>query len=224
MAYAGALVGLGNPGNRFAGTRHNCGFAFVDFVLEKARHEGQVETLNGAKFQCDLWRFRMPGLDGLWLAAMPLTMMNASGRCVQPLLAWHRIAHDRLVVAHDELDIPPGELRFKVGGGNAGHNGLGSICDQLGMGDFGRLRIGIGRPPHKGDVINWVLGRPDAADAAAIADAMPTAVEVFLAAACGDDARAARLARAAGRPAATPAGQDGAEKKKKTPPPLDTHA
>ena len=214
MAYAGALVGLGNPGNRFAGTRHNCGFAFVAFVLERARREGQAETLNGAKFQCDLWRIRMPGLDGTWLAAMPLTMMNASGHCVQPLLAWHR----------QELDIPPGELRFKIGGGNAGHNGLGSICDQLGKGDFGRLRIGIGRPPHKGDVINWVLGRPDAADAAAITSAMPAALEVFLAAAAADAALAARLARETGRPGRDPAGNAGAGKKKKTPAPLDTHA
>ncbi|MDE7240589.1 aminoacyl-tRNA hydrolase [Desulfovibrio sp.] len=202
MDYAGALVGLGNPGNRYAGTRHNCGFAFVDFVLEKAQVDGHAEALNGAKFQCDLWRFRMPGLAGQWLAAKPLTMMNASGRSAQPLLAWHRLDPRRLIVAHDELDIPAGELRYKVGGGNAGHNGLASICGQLGNGDFGRLRIGIGRPPHKGDVINWVLGRPDAEDASRIAAAMPDALEVFLAAAAGDTAKAARLARAAGRDAA----------------------
>ena len=202
MDYAGALVGLGNPGNRYAGTRHNCGFAFVDFVLDKARQDGQAEALGGAKFQCELWRFRMPGLGGQWLAAKPLTMMNASGRSVQPLLAWHRIAPGELIVAHDELDIPAGELRYKLGGGNAGHNGLASICGQLGTGDFGRLRIGIGRPPHKGDVINWVLGRPDAEEASRIAAVMPAALEVFLAAASGDTARAARLAREAGRDAA----------------------
>lgn len=197
MEYAGALVGLGNPGNKYAGTRHNCGFAFVDRLLAQARETGRVESLNGGKFQCELWRFSMPGLRGLWLAAMPLTMMNASGHCVQPLLAWHRITPDRLIVAHDELDIPAGELRFKVGGGNAGHNGLASIGDQLGTQDFARLRIGIGRPPHKGDVINWVLGRPDAVDAARIAAAMPAAEKVFFAAAAGDTAGAARLARAA---------------------------
>lgn len=197
MEYAGALVGLGNPGNKYAGTRHNCGFAFVDRLLAQARETGRVEPLNGGKFQCDLWRFSMPGLRGTWLAAMPLTMMNASGHCVQPLLAWHRITPGRLIVAHDELDIPAGELRFKVGGGNAGHNGLASIRDQLGTPDFARLRIGIGRPPHKGDVINWVLGRPDAEDAARIAGAMPAAREVFFAAAGGDAAGAARLARAA---------------------------
>lgn len=201
MEYAGALVGLGNPGNKYAGTRHNCGFAFVDRLLAKARETGRVEPLNGGKFQCDLWRFGMPGLPGTWLAAMPLTMMNASGHCVQPLLAWHKITPGRLVVAHDELDIPAGELRFKVGGGNAGHNGLASIRDQLGTQDFARLRIGIGRPPRKGDVINWVLGRPDVEDAARIAAAMPAAREVFFAAAGGDAAGAARLARAAVAPA-----------------------
>lgn len=197
MEYTGALVGLGNPGGKYAGTRHNCGFAFVEYLLSQAQATGHMEALNGGKFQCDLWRFRMPGLRGLWLAAMPLTMMNASGHCVQPLLAWHRIPPDRLVVAHDELDIPAGELRFKVGGGNAGHNGLASIRDQLGTQDFARLRIGIGRPPHKGDVINWVLGRPDAEDAARIATALPVAERVFFAAASGDTAEAARLARTA---------------------------
>lgn len=201
MEYAGALVGLGNPGNKYAGTRHNCGFALVDRLLAQARETGRVEPLNGGKFQCDLWRFSMPGLRGSWLAAMPLTMMNASGHCVQPLLAWHRITPGQLIVAHDELDIPAGELRFKVGGGNAGHNGLASISDQLGTRDFARLRIGIGRPPHKGDVINWVLGRPDAADTARIAAAMPVAGKVFLAAAAGDMAGAARLARTATAPA-----------------------
>lgn len=201
MEYTGALVGLGNPGGKYAGTRHNCGFAFVEYLLSRAQATGRMEALNGGKFQCALWRFRMPGLRGHWLAAMPLTMMNASGYCVQPLLAWHRITPDRLVVAHDELDIPAGELRFKVGGGNAGHNGLASIRDQLGTQDFARLRIGIGRPPHKGDVINWVLGRPDARDATRIADALPVAEKVFFAAASGDTAEAARLARAAATPA-----------------------
>ena len=80
---------------------------------------------------------------------MPQTFMNLSGQCVQPLLAWHKIRPDQLVVVHDELDIPAGELRFKKGGGNAGHNGLKSITQLLGTPDFYRLRIGIGRPPHR---------------------------------------------------------------------------
>lgn len=195
MDYAGLVAGLGNPGPTYAGTRHNCGFLFVDWLVQRAQAEGQAEALNGGRFRCELWRLRLPGLRGLWLAAKPQTMMNASGLSVQPLLAWHRIPPQALVVAHDELDIPPGALRFKVGGGNAGHNGLKSICEALGTPDFARLRIGIGRPPASGAVINWVLGRPDTADMAAIRAAMPAAEAVLGAYADKGAAEATRLAR-----------------------------
>ena len=125
MDFGGVVVGLGNPGNQYAGTRHNCGFAFVESLLDHARREGgQVQSQNGGKFSCELWRLRYDGLPGDWLAAMPQTFMNLSGQCVQPLLAWHKIRPDQLVVVHDELDIPAGELRFKKGGGNAGHTVL----------------------------------------------------------------------------------------------------
>ena len=151
MEYTGVLVGLGNPGPRYEGTRHNCGFALVSALLELADKEGGLSSLNGGKFSCELWRVRLSQLNGTWLAAMPQTFMNLSGQCVQPLLAWHKLKPEQLVVAHDELDIPAGELRFKRGGGNAGHNGLKSITELLGTPDFYRLRLGIGRPPHKGD-------------------------------------------------------------------------
>ena len=171
---------VGNPGNQYAGTRHNCGFAFVESLLDHARREGgQVQSQNGGKFSCELWRLRYDGLPGDWLATMPQTFMNLSGQCVQPLLAWHKIRPDQLVVVHDELDIPAGELRFKKGGGNAGHNGLKSITQLLGTPDFYRLRIGIGRPPQKGDVINWVLGRPCSEDADKIRIATDKALEVL---------------------------------------------
>ena len=107
--------------------------------------------------------------------------MNLSGQCVQPLLAWHKLKPLDLVVVHDELDIPAGELRFKLGGGNAGHNGLKSITELLGTPDFYRLRMGIGRPPHKGDVTNWVLGRPDGENAKNIENSMPHAAETLFA-------------------------------------------
>lgn len=149
MEYAGVLVGLGNPGPRYDGTRHNCGFALVSALLELAEREGRLSGLNGGKFSCELWRLHLPRLGGAWLAAMPQTFMNLSGQCVQPLLAWHKLKPEQLVVAHDELDIPAGELRFKRGGGNAGHNGLKSITELLGTPDFYRLRLGIGRPPTK---------------------------------------------------------------------------
>lgn len=182
MDFSGVLVGLGNPGPSYDGTRHNCGFALVKNLLRAVSREGgDVQEVSGSKFSCRLWRLRSPLLSGVWLAAMPQTYMNLSGQCVQPLLAWHKVSPDRLLVAHDELDIPPGELRFKLGGGNAGHNGLKSITQQLGTPDFYRLRIGIGRPPVRGDVSNWVLGRPASDDQTRIDDALDRALKVVFA-------------------------------------------
>ena len=113
------------------------------------------------------------------LCAKPLTFMNASGRCVQPLLAWHKVGWDKLIVIHDELDIPAGQIRCKFGGGNAGHNGLKSISAQLGSNDFLRIRIGIGRPPHTNTVINWVLGHPTSDERENIALAEAKALDVL---------------------------------------------
>lgn len=179
MSYAGVVAGLGNPGPKYAGTRHNMGFMFVEALLRQATVEGQVERLNGKKFNCELWRLRMPALEGDWLAAMPLTFMNDSGRAIQPLLAWHNLSPVQLVVVQDEMDIPAGALRFKFGGGLAGHNGLLSISQQLGTPDFYRLRIGIGKPTHREDVLAWVLGRPDEHDRNKIRSIMPFALNTL---------------------------------------------
>ncbi len=157
MDYRGVLVGLGNPGPKYDRTRHNTGFLLVDRILDLAHLDGRVEDMNGSRFNCELWRVTLDALDGTWLVAKPMTFMNLSGRCVQPLLAWHKLGADALVVAHDELDLPPGALRFKFGGGNAGHNGLKSISELLGTPNFYRLRIGIGRPKERGQVTDWVL-------------------------------------------------------------------
>ena len=179
MEYGGVLVGLGNPGPMYKGTRHNSGFAFISAVLEFARLNGEVETRSGGKFFCELWRVHLPHVKEWWLLACPTTFMNQSGQCVQPLLAWHKIDAQRMVVAHDDLDIPVGELRFKKSGGTAGHNGLKSIVAHMGTPEFYRLRRGIGRPPHKADVLNWVLGRPDTHDDVKIKAAMERAVSAF---------------------------------------------
>ena len=191
-----ALVGLGNPGPRYANTRHNCGFLVVDALVALAHDEGDAVQLNGGKFSCELWRLRLPWLGGWWLAAKPQTFMNLSGQCVQPLLSWHKMTPDRLVVAHDELDIPAGELRFKFGGGNAGHNGLKSITELLGTPDFHRLRVGIGRPLRKEDVTGWVLGRPAGEDADLIRQATRHALGVLRAFAAHGPAEASREAKA----------------------------
>lgn len=179
MDYRGLLVGLGNPGRQYEGTRHNMGFALVDALLEVALRKGRVESLSGGKFTCELWRCTLGNSKAWWLAAKPHTYMNGSGASVQPLLAWHRLTPDGLVVLHDELDIAPGCLRFKFGGGNAGHNGLQSITQHLGTQDFYRLRLGIGRPPFKGDVTHWVLGRPGAEEVALLRQVLPEAIEVL---------------------------------------------
>ena len=196
MNVEGVLVGLGNPGPQYRNTRHNTGFLLVDRLLEAAARDGRVETMGGAKFSCELWRVTMDKLGGSWLVAKPQTFMNLSGQCVQPLLAWYRIAPDALVVAHDELDLPPGGLRFKFGGGNAGHNGLKSISQLLGTPDFHRLRVGIGRPPVKGDVVGWVLGHPAGEDHALWLEAIDAGLDVLYAFAARGDESAARTANA----------------------------
>lgn len=159
MEYASCIAGLGNPGKEYQGTRHNLGFAALDALLEACGREGRVERLSGGKFQCELWRCRMPGNPGWHLAAKPMTYMNLSGDALRALLHWHRLSAGQLLVVHDELDFAPGIVRFKCGGGAAGHNGLASIIRQLGTRDFYRLRIGIGRLPGR-DAAPWVLSRP----------------------------------------------------------------
>ncbi len=182
MEYKGILVGLGNPGPKYVGTRHNLGFALVDYILDNVG--AQVESMSGSKFKCELWRCRLfddaPQISGWWLLAKPLTFMNLSGECVQPLLAWHKLKPANLVVLHDELDIKVGELRFKTGGGNAGHNGLKSINQHLGTPDFHRLRLGIGRPEHQmQDVSSWVLSTPCKEQAPLFEQAIRNSIKVL---------------------------------------------
>ena len=181
MAIAGAIVGLGNPGREYEHSRHNSGFDVLTNLLELAEKDGIVRSQNGSKFLAKLWQVEGDFLDGHWLLAEPQTYMNASGQSVQPLLAWHKLKPSDLIVIHDELDIPVGELRFKFGGGNAGHNGLKSICQQLGTNDFYRLRIGIGRPAHKTDVLNWVLGKPKDEEQEKLALAQKEALKILTA-------------------------------------------
>lgn len=192
MAVHGLIAGLGNPGSKYDGTRHNLGFMLVDALLRSAR---DVTPLAGGKFSAELWQARFePGGD-VWLLAKPQTFMNLSGASVQPLLAWHRLPPERLLVLHDELDLPPGRMKFKKGGGNAGHNGLQSITERLGSPDFYRLRLGIGRSPYPGgDTINWVLGRLSPEEKARFEALTPTGCEVVRRFAAGDPAAATRLA------------------------------
>lgn len=179
MRYCGLVAGLGNPGRKYYGTRHNMGYMFVDALLDLARREGDLESLNGKRFNAELWRVELPQLSGRWLVAKPLTFMNDSGRSIQPLLAWNDLTPDDLVVVHDEMDIPAGSLRFRFGGGLAGHRGLLSISQCLGTQDFYRLRIGIGKPQLKEDTLAWVLGVPDPRDRNLIRAALPFALNTL---------------------------------------------
>jgi len=147
------IVGLGNPGPKYEQTRHNVGFVFVD---ELARSKGASFKPDN-KFHGEVCKLSLGGND-VWLLK-PNTFMNLSGKSVAALARFYKIAPETILVVHDELDIPPGQLRLKQGGGHGGHNGLRDIVAQLGSKDFLRLRIGIGHPGQSRDVSNYVLGK-----------------------------------------------------------------
>ena len=144
------IVGLGNPGAEYASTRHNAGFRLLDCFCREC---GCV--MSQAKFQGIFGTARLNGKSLLLLK--PQTYMNLSGRSVVACMSFYHLAIQNVLVLHDELDLPLGDIRVKVGGGAGGHNGLKSIIELTGSNDFARLRIGIGRPEH-GDVVNYVLG------------------------------------------------------------------
>ncbi len=144
------IAGLGNPGSTYQWTRHNAGFLFLDRLAHLEGIAIARKTFSGLAGE---WKRR----DDRHILLKPQTFMNLSGRSVMQALQFYKLPLSRLLVVHDELDLPFGAVRFKQGGGHGGHNGLRSIMEQLGRGDFLRLRIGIGRPLH-GDTVNYVLG------------------------------------------------------------------
>jgi peptidyl-tRNA hydrolase, PTH1 family len=156
------IVGLGNPGPAYEDTRHNAGFWWVDGAARLLRaslaadrhHHGLVARVNHPGH----------GVEGpVWLL-QPLTFMNLSGKAVASLARFFKIAPAEILVVHDELDLEPGQLKLKQGGGVAGHNGLKDIRAQLGADDFWRLRLGIGHPGDRAEVANYVLRKPPAAE------------------------------------------------------------
>lgn len=147
------LVGLGNPGAEYEDTRHNAGFAWIDAVARELKVSLRPE---GSYFGL-VARANLPQ-GPLWLLE-PMTYMNLSGKSVAALARFFKIQPEEILVAHDELDIAPGEMKFKKGGGNGGHNGLKDMQAQLGSGEFWRLRLGIGHPGHKDAVAGYVLRR-----------------------------------------------------------------
>ncbi len=153
------IVGLGNPGSDYRGTRHNAG---ADFVEELARQNGS-SLQPEAKFFGLAGRISAAGHDVRLL--IPTTFMNRSGQAVAAMAGFYKITPEEILVAHDELDIPAGTARFKRGGGHGGHNGLRDIVPSLGNSkNFYRLRIGIGHPGHASKVTGYVLGAPSQQD------------------------------------------------------------
>lgn len=166
MSHLRLIVGLGNPGSEYEHTRHNIGFDFIDELAklwktslkEEKKFFGQVARVN--LNEGDVWLLK------------PLTFMNKSGTAVQALAKFYKILPEEILIIHDELDIPCGQVRFKKGGSNGGHNGLKDIQAWLGTAEFYRLRLGIGHPGDRNLVIHYVLHKPQAQEQSLITEAM----------------------------------------------------
>ncbi|AJJ61954.1 aminoacyl-tRNA hydrolase [Yersinia aldovae] len=165
------IVGLANPGAEYAQTRHNAGAWYVDLLAERHNQSLKEEP----KFFGYTARLNLAGQDVRLL--VPSTFMNLSGKAVAAMAGFYRILPEEILVAHDELDIPPGVAKLKLGGGNGGHNGLKDIQSKLGNNpNFYRLRIGIGHPGDKSKVTGFVLGKPPASEQALIDDAIDESI------------------------------------------------
>jgi len=186
------IVGIGNPGSEYSATRHNAGAWFVERLAQA------VGTSLGmqAKFQALLGSVRTSdGIDRR--LALPQTFVNRSGQAVSALARFYRIAPEEILIAHDELDLKPGAVKLKEGGGSAGHNGLKDIAASLGTPDFWRLRIGIGHPREgalsEQEVADYVLHRPRLEEQRAIDDAIVRALAIWPSLEAGDTERAMHL-------------------------------
>ncbi len=180
MADLRLIVGLGNPGPEHSRTRHNAGFWFVDALAERfGGRFGLDSKLFGATCKVDI------AGQPVWLLK-PATFMTLSGKSVTAALRYWKIEPEQALLAHDDLDLPPGTARLKFDGGHGGQNGLRDTVRLLGHAKFHRLRVGIGHPGHKDRVTPWVLGRPGGADEAMILRAIDDAIEVMPLAVDGD--------------------------------------
>ncbi len=150
------IIGLGNPGSKYAETRHNAGFWFLDRLASNAG----APFKRSLRLHCHTARASIAGHD--CVLARPRTFMNESGRAVRAVIDYYKAGMGEVLVAYDELDLPPGTARLKQGGGHGGHNGMRDIFRHTSSQDFLRLRIGIGHPGHKSAVTGYVLSRPTA--------------------------------------------------------------
>ena len=179
------IAGLGNPGNRYAATRHNVGF----WLLERLQRTYPITFATEKKFKAQTGRFECNGRHVRIIA--PDIFMNLSGQSIAPMASFYRIAPAQILVIHDELDLPPGSARLKIGGGHGGHNGLRDLVSKLGASDFLRMRIGIGHPGINlpgvnQDVSGYVLNKPPSSEQTLIEDAIDKAIGVLPDVVCGN--------------------------------------
>lgn len=164
------FVGLGNPGNQYIATRHNAGFWWVDLIAAQTNSHLSIDAKmfgTVAKLNTDKWLLK------------PTTFMNASGKSVTALAHYYKIKPEEILVVHDELDLPAGQSKLKFGGSHGGHNGLRDIHAALGTADYWRLRIGIGHPGQKNEVVNYVLKAPSKDEQKAIDDSIDDSSKVL---------------------------------------------
>jgi len=165
------VVGLGNPGADYDATRHNAGFWFVEELAGSERGAFKNDSRYKAKV------LKLAQHNAFLL--MPQTFMNRSGQSIRALSQFYKIPPEQILVVHDELDLPPGSVKLKKGGGHGGHNGLRDTIAQLGSKDFLRLRLGIGHPGHRDQVVNYVLHKPGKDERQQIDDAIWRALRIM---------------------------------------------
>lgn len=167
------IVGLGNPGPKYENTRHNAGSWFIETLADQNR----IPLKTDGKFKAQIGKGNIGG-ETVWLC-VPTTYMNLSGEAVSALAKFYKVKPEEILVAYDEIDLPPGIARLKFDGGHGGHNGMRDIFARLGSKQFYRLRIGVGHPGHKDDVVDYVLCKPSKADTQKIHEAIGRAIDVL---------------------------------------------
>ena len=167
------IVGLGNPGPEHLMTRHNAGFWFIDVLAAKYSLVFRSES----RFRSEVCR--LSTIDHDCYLCKPMDFMNRSGQPVQAIAGFYKISINEILVVHDDIDIEPGVVRFKQGGGHGGHNGLRDIIEKMGSNEFNRLRIGVGHPGSSSDVVNYVLERAPAAEEELIMQSIAEVMEMI---------------------------------------------
>lgn len=180
------IVGLGNPGDKYTATRHNAGFWFLDQVARRYQANFKSES----KFKAEVAAFEQSG-QRVWLLK-PTTFMNLSGEALGPFAKYYHIEPENTLVVHDELDLPPGTSRYKLGGGHGGHNGLRDIFKHFAK-DFWRLRVGVGHPGHKDQVLSFVMRPPSSKEQTLIDDSLDCALDTLPDVLSGDLEAAMRI-------------------------------